>query len=136
MLVGLCTARQAVQTQQTLENVAVSAAVGKAVIRAGLSQFSKHSSLLVVQTGLQPLGYWLWLFPSSLCESFSLINTKARNLFKMLAVSDSVLNSTLVLSLESLVLPCTSNPTKCSGSCNYTCIKWCLCHAPSSLACS
>lgn len=42
VLVRLCSARQAVQTQQTLENVAVSAAVGKAVILAGLNQFSKH----------------------------------------------------------------------------------------------
>lgn len=46
VLVGLCFARQPVQTQQTLENVAVSAAVGKAVILAGLNQFSKHILLL------------------------------------------------------------------------------------------
>lgn len=83
VLIGLCFARQAVQTQQTLENVAVSAAVGKAVILAGFNQISKHTLLLLVQTGLQPLGYWLWLFASSLRDSFSLINTNTITLFKI-----------------------------------------------------
>lgn len=56
VLVGLCSAGQAVQTQQTLQNVAVSAAVGKAVILAGLNQFSKHTLLLLVQTGFTAFG--------------------------------------------------------------------------------
>lgn len=56
MLAGLCSARQAVQTQQTLGNVAVSAALGKAVILAGLNQFSKHTLLLLLQTGFTAFG--------------------------------------------------------------------------------
>lgn len=83
VLVGLCSARQAVQTQQTLENVAVSAAMGKAVIWSSLNQFSKHTVLLLVRAGLQHLGYWQWLFASSLCDSFSLINTKTITLLKI-----------------------------------------------------
>lgn len=69
--------------QQTPENVAVSTAVGKALILAGLNQFSKHTLLLLVQTELQCLGYWLWLFASSLCDSFSLININTITLFKI-----------------------------------------------------
>lgn len=83
MLLGLCSVRQAVQTQPTLENVAVSAAVRKAVILAGLNQFSKHILLLLLQIGFQCLGYGLWLFASCLRDSFSLIKTKTITLFKI-----------------------------------------------------
>lgn len=46
----------------------------------------------------------------------------------MLAVCDSLLTSMVaclvfVFSLESEMLTCTFNSTKCSESCNYPCIK-------------
>lgn len=73
--------RQAVQTEQTQGNVAVSAVVGKAVRWVGLNQLSKHAVLLQVQAGIWCSGSGLWLFASAFSNRLSLVNIKTTTSF-------------------------------------------------------